>query len=85
MAGDLDRFAVDGGLEQSLEYLTQVLTTAAYGFRHKGRMQKRISNIKEVASKTVLQRQVAGTSAMSIVSNEGDRVYFPRHESSASE
>ena len=24
MAGDLVRFAVDGGLEQSLEYLTQV-------------------------------------------------------------
>ena len=49
---------------------TQVQTTAAYSPWQKGRVEKRIATIKEVAGKTTLQHQVAGRSAMSILSYE---------------
>ena len=47
---------------------TQVQTAAAYSPWQKGRAEKRIATIKDVAGKTTLQHQVAGRSAMSIVS-----------------
>ena len=47
---------------------TQVQTTAAYSPWQKGRVEQMIATIKEVAGKTILQHQVAGRSAMSIVS-----------------
>ena len=49
---------------------TQVQITAAYSPWQKGRVEQRIATIKEVAGKTILQHQVAGRSAMSIVSYE---------------
>ena len=49
---------------------TQVQTKAAYSLWQKGRVEKRFATIKEVAGKTILQHQVAGRSAMSIVSYE---------------
>ena len=49
---------------------TQVQTAAAYSPWQKGRAEKRIATIKEVPGKTTLQHQVAGRSAMSIVSYE---------------
>ena len=48
----------------------QVQTTAAYSPWQKGRAEQRIATIKEVAGKTILQHQVAGRSAMLIVSYE---------------
>ena len=44
--------------------------TAAYSLWQKVRLEQRIATIKEVAGKTILQQQVAGRSAMSIVSFE---------------
>ena len=49
---------------------TQVQTTAAYSPWQKGRVEQRIATIKEVAGKTILEHQVAGRSAMSIVNHE---------------
>ena len=49
---------------------TQVQTTAAYSPWQKGRVEQRIATIKEVSGKMILQHQVAGRSAMSVVSNE---------------
>ena len=46
---------------------TQVQTAAACS-PWQGRVEKRIATIKEVPGKTTLQHQVAGRSAMSIVS-----------------
>ena len=49
---------------------TQVETTAAHSPWQKGRVEQRIAPIKEVEGKTILQHDVAGRSAMSVVSYE---------------
>ena len=48
----------------------QVQTTAAYSPWQKGRVKQRIATILEVAGKAILQHQVTGRSAMSVVSYE---------------
>ena len=49
---------------------TQVQTTVAYSPWQKGRVEQRIETIKEVAGKTIVQHQMTGRSATSIVSYE---------------